>query len=108
MTDNPTGAENAQVQDDTYRRAREIAVATGWRRSSADRAAVHIATALREARREGILDAVRELKILGVSHRNMAKLLLKTKPALSEMQKIRAEECEDNAQAIERAATQED
>ena len=52
--DNPTGAENAQEFD---AKAREIAEATGWRISSADRAAIIIAQALREARREGMMRA---------------------------------------------------
>ena len=53
---NPTGAENAQVQDDANERAREI-----WRamldENHPDAAQAHIARALREAEQAGMMRA---------------------------------------------------
>ncbi len=56
MTDNPTGAENAQIQDDADRKARELAVQILTPHGATDvyiaGAAGAIATALREVDRE--------------------------------------------------------
>ena len=107
---NPTGAENAQAElledsEEFDLKAREIVVShCGYVHGSLKR---KIATALHEAEQRGMMRAVDYLKGAGKQHRELVPVLLKTSPAMAEMQKIRAEECEGNAQAIERAAKEE-
>lgn len=132
MTANPTGAENAQVQDDAGKRAQEVVntaqnllVAIGnppninddgfcgcgecpqCLLDCAHQSVEELLEALREAEQRGMMRAVGYLKGAGKQHRELVPVLLKTNPAMAEMQKIRAEECEGNAQAIERAAKED-
>lgn len=91
--------------DDAERKAREIEGQTAVAFNG--HVLGLIATALREARREGMMEAAWALRDIAKTHRILAERLLRSpvyNAAISEMQKIRAEECEGNAQAIERAA----
>ena len=115
MTDNPTGAGNAQAQDDADRKAREIAVGhCGYIHTTLKQ---KIDAALREAEQRGMMRAA---EIARKHKGSAAKKRLERGQRLSKISddglvvEITAEERGEDiaadiiAQAIERAATQED